>query len=93
MTTTARVRVSLEALHAPQFTGAFQPESWILKATIITSAACYSESKAALAAFDELYIPMAEKLKPIVENEHGGHGRVLQARRHDREREGAEGSG
>jgi hypothetical protein len=60
---------SLQALHAPQFTGAFQPESWILKATIYYFRCLYTESKSALAAFDELYLPMAEKLKPIVENE------------------------
>jgi tetratricopeptide (TPR) repeat protein len=59
---------SLQALHAPQFTGAFQPESWILKATIYYFSCLYEESKSALAAFDELYLPMAEKLKPIVDS-------------------------
>jgi hypothetical protein len=61
---------SLQALHAPQFTGAFQPESWILKATIYYFSCLYDESKTALSAFDELYLPMADKLKPLVENEH-----------------------
>jgi hypothetical protein len=60
---------SLQALHAPQFTGAFQPESWILKATTYYFSCLYAESKTALAAFDELYLPMAEQLKPIVEGE------------------------
>jgi len=64
---------SLQALHAPQFAGAFQPESWILKGTIYYFSCLYEESKAALAAFDEIYPPMAEKLKPIVET--GAEGR------------------
>ncbi len=58
---------SLQALHAPQFAGAFQPESWILKATIYYFSCLYEESKSALAAFDEIYLPMSEKLKPLVE--------------------------
>lgn len=58
---------SLQALHAPQFAGAFQPESWILKSTIYYFSCLYEEAKAALAAFDALYLPMADKLKPIVE--------------------------
>ena len=60
---------SLQALHAPQFAGAFQPESWILKATTYYFSCLYNESKTALAAFDELYLPMAEQLRPIVEGE------------------------
>jgi hypothetical protein len=60
---------SLQALHAPQFAGAFQPESWYLKSVIYYESCLYEEAKAALAAFDELYLPMAEKLKPIVEAE------------------------
>ncbi|MBS1152072.1 MAG: hypothetical protein H6Q89_3770 [Myxococcaceae bacterium] len=58
---------SLQALHAPQFAGAFQPESWILKSTTYYFSCLYEEAKTALAAYDELYAPMAEKLKPIVE--------------------------
>lgn len=58
---------SLQALHAPQFAGAFQPESWILKSTIYYFSCLYEESKSALAAFDEAYLPMADQLKPIVE--------------------------
>lgn len=60
---------SLQALHAPQFIGAFQPESWILKATVYYFSCLYAEAKSALAAFDELYLPMAEQLKPLVEVE------------------------
>ncbi|MFL5321484.1 MAG: tetratricopeptide repeat protein [Myxococcaceae bacterium] len=63
---------SLQALHAPQFSGAFQPESWILKATVYYFSCLYDESKTALAAFDELYLPMQDKLKPIVEGEDKG---------------------
>lgn len=58
---------SLQALHAPQFTGAFQPESWILKSTTYYFSCLYEEARTALAAYDELYAPMAEMLKPIVE--------------------------
>jgi hypothetical protein len=58
---------SLQALHAPQFAGAFQPESWILKSTAYYFSCLYEESKTTLAAYDELYAPMAEKLKPIIE--------------------------
>ncbi len=59
---------SLQALHAPQFSGAFQPESWILKSTTYYFSCLYEESKTALAAYDELYAPMAEQLRPLVEN-------------------------
>jgi tetratricopeptide (TPR) repeat protein len=60
---------SLQALHAPQFAGAFQPESWILKSTVYYFSCLYAEAKSALAAFDELYLPMAEQLKLVVEAE------------------------
>ncbi len=58
---------SLQALHAPQFAGAFEPESWILKATAYYFACLYTEAKTALTEFDKVYQPMAEALKPIVE--------------------------
>lgn len=58
---------SLQALHAPQFEGAFQPESWLLKATVYHFSCLYEESQAALKAFDELYLPLAEQLRPLVE--------------------------
>ena len=56
---------SLQALHAPQFAGAFQPESWILKATVYYYSCLYDEVKTTLAAFDELYGPMAKQLEPF----------------------------
>ncbi len=34
---------SLQALHAPQFAGAFQPESWILKATVYYYSCLFDE--------------------------------------------------
>jgi tetratricopeptide (TPR) repeat protein len=56
---------SLQALHAPQFTGAFQPESWILKATVYYYSCLFDEVKTTLAAFDEVYGPMAKQLEPF----------------------------
>jgi hypothetical protein len=56
---------SLQALHAPQFEGAFQPESWILKATIYYFNCLYDESRSAMHSFQALYDPMAETLKPL----------------------------
>ncbi|MCP3101631.1 tetratricopeptide repeat protein [Myxococcus sp. K15C18031901] len=56
---------SLQALHAPQFAGAFQPESWILKATVYYFSCLYDEVKTTLAAFDEIYGPMAKQLEPF----------------------------
>ncbi|WP_338865953.1 tetratricopeptide repeat protein [Myxococcus stipitatus] len=56
---------SLQALHAPQFAGAFQPESWILKATVYYYSCLYDEVKTTLAAFDALYGPMAKELEPF----------------------------
>ncbi len=56
---------SLQALHAPQYQGAFQPESWILKATVYYYSCLYDEVKTTLAAFDELYGPMEKQLKPF----------------------------
>jgi hypothetical protein len=59
---------SLQGLYAPQFAGAFQPESWILSATIYYFACLYEESKAALLEFEKAYLPMAEQLKPFIES-------------------------
>jgi tetratricopeptide (TPR) repeat protein len=56
---------SLQALHAPQFEGAFQPESWILKATVYYYSCLFDEVKTTLAAFDQLYEPMAKQLEPF----------------------------
>ncbi len=56
---------SLQALHAPQFEGAFQPESWILKATVYYYSCLFDEVKTTLAAYEQLYEPMATQLKPF----------------------------
>lgn len=58
---------SLQGLYAPQFAGAFQPESWILTATTYYFSCLYEESKASLVEYENNYLPMAEKLKPLVE--------------------------
>lgn len=60
---------SLQALHAPQFAGAFQPESWLLKSTVYYYACLHAEAKTALGEFDALYAPMIEQLKPLAEGE------------------------
>ncbi len=60
---------SLQALHAPQFAGAFQPESWILKATVFYFSCLYEESKASLQAFDERYLPMGEAIRKLMDTE------------------------
>ncbi|QRK06895.1 tetratricopeptide repeat protein [Archangium violaceum] len=60
---------SLQALHAPQFEGAFQPESWILKATVYYYSCLFDEVKTTLAAYDQLYEPMAKQLEPFVGEE------------------------
>jgi hypothetical protein len=60
---------SLQALHAPQFEGAFQPESWILKATVYYFSCLYDEVKTTLAAYEERYGPMAKQLEPFVGEE------------------------
>jgi tetratricopeptide (TPR) repeat protein len=54
---------SLQSLHAPQFEGAFQPESWVLTATIYYFHCLYDEAKASLASFGEIYPPMASALE------------------------------
>lgn len=62
---------ALQALHAPQFAGSFQPESWILKATIYYERCLYDDAKAALAGFEQAYLPVAEKLTALLEAEKG----------------------
>ncbi|MDY7232983.1 tetratricopeptide repeat protein [Hyalangium rubrum] len=56
---------SLQALHAPQYAGAFQPESWVLKATVYYYSCLFDEVKTTLGAFDEVYGPMAKQLEPF----------------------------
>ncbi len=57
---------SLHSLHAPQFSGSFQPESLILKATVYYFACLYDEVKKELATFDERYKPMAAQVQEIL---------------------------
>jgi tetratricopeptide (TPR) repeat protein len=57
---------SLQALHAPQFEGAFQPESWILKATIYYFNCLHDEAKASLQGFDSSYLPMGRALESLL---------------------------
>src|SRR5262249_11272953 len=58
---------SLETLHAPQFEGAFQPESWILKASVFYFACLSEEAQAAIQAFEQLYGPLEKRLAPWVD--------------------------
>lgn len=60
---------SLQALYAPQFAGAFQPESWVLTSTIYYFACLYEESKSALVEYENIYLPQAEVLKKLVDGE------------------------
>ncbi|WNG26214.1 tetratricopeptide repeat protein [Cystobacter fuscus] len=60
---------SLQALHAPQFEGAFQPESWILKATVYYYSCLFDEVKTTLAAYEALYEPMAKQLESFTRDE------------------------
>jgi tetratricopeptide (TPR) repeat protein len=66
---------SLQGLYAPQFAGAFQPESWILTSTIYYFQCLFEESKASLAEFEKIYLPMSEKLKPLMEGDQKDLGR------------------
>lgn len=59
---------SLQGLYAPQFAGAFQPESWILTSTTYYFSCLYDESKASLVEYEKIYLPMADKLKPLVDS-------------------------
>ncbi|HEY0882373.1 MAG TPA: tetratricopeptide repeat protein, partial [Archangium sp.] len=59
---------SLQGLYAPQFAGAFQPESWILTSTAYYFSCLYEESKSSLVEYERIYLPMAEKLKPLVDS-------------------------
>lgn len=57
---------TLQALHAPQFAGAFQPESWTLKATVYYTACLYNEAKEALDAYARNYSQYAQTMEPIL---------------------------
>lgn len=60
---------SLQALHAPQFAGSFQPESWILKSTIYYQACLYDEAEAALDSFSKSYGGMKSKVTGVLEGD------------------------
>ncbi|HVE81439.1 MAG TPA: tetratricopeptide repeat protein [Myxococcales bacterium] len=57
---------ALQALHAPQFESAFQPESWLLKATVYYFSCLYDEAAASMKAFHTLYQPMRERMEPLL---------------------------
>lgn len=57
---------TLQALHAPQFAGAFQPESWTLKATVYYTACLYDEAKEALDLYAKNYSQYARTIQPIL---------------------------
>ncbi|MFO7156336.1 MAG: tetratricopeptide repeat protein [Pseudomonadota bacterium] len=57
---------TLQALHAPQFAGAFQPESWTLKATIYYTACLYDEAKEALDAYAANYSQYVRMMQPVL---------------------------
>ncbi|HYV44520.1 MAG TPA: tetratricopeptide repeat protein [Myxococcaceae bacterium] len=61
---------ALQALHAPQFEAAFQPESWLLKATIYYFSCLYDEAAASMKAFHTLYQPMRAQMEPLLTQEH-----------------------
>lgn len=64
---------SLQALYAPQFQNAFQPESRVLTATVYYFACLYDESKRALEDQDRIYGPMRKALLPLLDE--GGEPR------------------
>src|SRR5690606_4657157 len=57
---------TLQSLHAPQFAGAFQPESWTLKATVYYTACLYDEAKEALAAYVANYSQYVRPMQPVL---------------------------
>ncbi len=58
---------ALHALHSPFFKDLFQPESWILTATIYFQVCLYDESKAALKYFTDHYEKHLPILKKLIE--------------------------
>lgn len=60
---------SLQALHAPQFEGSFQPESWILKATVYYYSCLFEEAKFALKSYEDIYLPMVDQVQPLLSGE------------------------
>jgi TolA-binding protein len=60
---------TLQALYAPQFAGAFQPESRVLTATVYYFTCLYDEASRSLDDYEKLYMPMRQALQPLVEGE------------------------
>lgn len=61
---------TLQALHAPQFAGSFQPESWVLKSTIYYTACLYPEANGSLDTFGKNYSEMKTRVMPLLEGDH-----------------------
>jgi tetratricopeptide (TPR) repeat protein len=61
---------TLQALHAPQFAGAFQPESWTLKSTIYYTACLYDEAKDALGIYAQNYTALPQRIQPLLDAGH-----------------------
>ena len=57
---------ALQALHSPQFESAFQPESWLVKATVYYFSCLYNEAATAMKAFADIYNPMAEQMTALM---------------------------
>jgi len=62
---------SLQALYAPQFQNAFQPESRVLTATVYYFACLYDESKRALEDQERIYGPMRKAILPLLDGPEG----------------------
>lgn len=58
---------TLQALHAPQFAGAFSPESWTLKATIYYTACLYDEANDALEHYAQNYTTIPPRVQPLLD--------------------------
>lgn len=63
---------TLQALHAPQLSVSFQPESWILFATIHFTRCLFPEARSAMKSFDDIYAPQSQALKDALENREEG---------------------
>lgn len=61
---------TLQSLHAPQFAGSFQPESWILKAIVYFTHCLHPEARAALRSFESIYGPQKEALRALLAEPH-----------------------
>ena len=61
---------TLEALHAPQLSLSFQPESRILAATIYFTRCLFPEARRSLADFEAVYLPQREALRGFMAARH-----------------------